>query len=321
MQTYWDGKHPPTFALELISSEGQIRFCINTQSRFKNLIEAQLYAQYPGIEVRELPVDYAFAIPEKNEGYGVFGFHFKLKKPDAYPIRTYIDYGLDRNPKEEEKIDPISVTLESLGTLGKDEHMWLQILITANRGYDFKSGSLAKTDDWKGGVKAEINNILAAAQKRVEAEKIGMQHLTEGERDIISSMERTVSKYAFNTKIRGLYIAKKESFNGSRIPALVSLMRGTDDNARNAIVPAWRTDTDWPWWQDRGKRVTDAWKREEVEDYKKRTYTERSKGDAGMILTTEELATLFHLPGSVVLNSNIKRISSQRAEAQANLPV
>lgn len=322
VQAWWDGKHPPTFGLELISTEGQVRICINTQAKFKNMIEAQLYAQYPGIEVRELPIDYVYEIPPDLDGYSAFAFHYKLKKPDPYPIRTYIDYKLDDNPKEEEKIDPLSVTLESLGSLGPGEHMWLQFLIKANKGYDFKSGSLSATADWKDEVKAELKNIISGAQKRGMSEDGtgNFTQLTEKERDNIKALERSVSKYAFNTYIRSIYVAKNDNFDGTKIGSMSTIFRATDDIARNSIGIRWRTETDWPWWQDRGGKKTWRWKKEEVEDYKKRTYTERSSGDNGSILTVEELATLFHLPGKVVLNPNVQRIGSLRSEAPGNLP-
>jgi len=325
IQTYWEGKHPPTFSLELVSSQGHVRFLINTQVKFKNIIESQLYAQYPGVEVRELPVDYTAEIPKEGKGYWSYSFHYKLTKADAYPIRTYIDYGLDKNPKEEEKIDPISVTLESLAALGPDEHMWVQILIKANRSYDFKSGSLTAKPDRKGGVKKEIANIIEGAKKRgaasADEERGSSTALLDSERDAIKAMDRSLSKYAFDAKIQGTYLAKEESFNGGRIGTLASIFRPSDDLARNMIGITWDTNTAWPWWQDRKGRNTTRWKKEEIENMKRRAYKERHKKDTGMVLTTEELATIFHLPGSVVTSGNVARIGSLRSEAPSNLPI
>lgn len=321
VQSYWDGKHPPVFALELISTHGQVRFCINCQRKFRNMIEAQLYAQYPGIMVRELDIDYTAEIPENGKGYSSFGFHYKLAKPDPYPIRTYFDYGLQANPKEEEKTDPISVTLETLGSLGKGEHMWLQFLIKANKGYDFKSGSLKKTEDWKKTVKGEIEAIIENAKKRGGGEEGAPAQLTDGEKDNIKALERSLSKYAFDTYCRTIYLATEDAFDGSKIGTMATMLRPSDDVARNQIRICWRTETDWPWWQDRGGRKTTRWKQEEIESYKRRSYIPRGPGDTGMILTTEELATVFHLPGSVVLSPNVQRIGSARSEAPSNLPI
>ncbi len=78
IQTYWDGKHAPTFSLELVSRGGNIHFYINTHPKFKRLIENQFYAQYPGIEIQELAIDYTAEIPWDEERFEYFAFHFGL---------------------------------------------------------------------------------------------------------------------------------------------------------------------------------------------------------------------------------------------------
>ncbi len=37
----------------------------------------------------------------------IWGCEFKFTKGDGYPIKTYVDYGLDKDPKEEYKVDPL----------------------------------------------------------------------------------------------------------------------------------------------------------------------------------------------------------------------
>ena len=59
VQTYVDGKHPLTYCFEIASVGGEVRFYVNVpRKKVKNAIEAQFYAQYPGIEVIEEKVDY-----------------------------------------------------------------------------------------------------------------------------------------------------------------------------------------------------------------------------------------------------------------------
>ncbi len=38
-------------------------------------------------------------------------------------------------------------------------------------------------------------------------------------------------------------------------------------------------------------------------------------------MTTEELATIFHIPGKVASTPTLARIPSKRSEAPANLPI
>ena len=326
VQTYWDGKHAPVYSLELVSRGGDVRFYINTpRKKFKNIVETQLYAQYPGVEVHELPLDYTAEVSWDSNKYEIFSIHFGLRKPDAYPIKTYIEYGLDKMPKEEEKIDPISSMLEMLGNLGPDEFYWVQILINANKELTFKDGSLSLRPDWKLQARAEIKNIIDTAVKERGVEQPGgnvMMLLTDAQKDTIKAIERSLAKNAFDVAIRGMYIATKEKFDpGERVGALITGWRSYDDLNRNIIAPLWRTDFDWNWWQDpTGSRRRSA-KRQELSEYKRRVYINRVVKDTRKVMTTEELATVFHIPGRVVSTPTLARIPSKRGEAPPNLPV
>jgi hypothetical protein len=180
LEKYWDGGVRPWFSLELVSLEGQVKFFIWTWKKNMEGIATSIYAQYPNTEVIEVP-DYTLAIlhdPAQNDLYAA---EFALTKPDPYPIKTYIDYGLDTDPKEEYKIDPLATVLEYLGSLGSGEQAWIQILVRAHKKEDSKGGSLLatvgskiksvedvfdvhkavkghfeKTDKWKDDAKAEI---------------------------------------------------------------------------------------------------------------------------------------------------------------------
>jgi len=323
IQTYWDGKNPPMYSLELVSRGGDVRFYINTpKKKFKNLIEAQLYAQYPGIEIHELDIDYTAEIPWDPSRFSYFSLHFGLKKADALPIKTYIEYGLQNMPKEEEKVDPITSLIEALSTAGPGEHMWAQILITANRETNFKTGSLISHPDWKDAARSEIKKIIEGAQERMGSESMNMMNLTDGEKETVKAIERSIGKNAYNTVIRGMYIATNEAYKaGERIGALITGWRSYDDLNRNAIGVRWRTDYDWPWWQDPKGRHSQMYKRQELDEYKRRAYTHHNKADTPKVMTTEELATVFHLPGKVAVTPSLSRIPSKRAEPPANLPI
>ncbi len=330
VQTYWDGKHPPVFSLELVSRGGDTRFYINTpRKKFKNLVETHLYAQYPGIEVHELDIDYTAEIPWDPKRFSMMAFHFGLKKPDAYPIKTYVEYGLLNMPKEEEKIDPITTMLETLGAIGPGEYYWIQILIAVNREVTFKEGSIFTKPDWKGAAKKEIQEIIKNAAKRAgveddkDSQRVNVnQFLTEADKDTIKAIERTLGKSAFDTAIRGMYIGTTEAYNpGERVGFFLSGWRSYEDLNRNSIGPKWRTDFDWNWWQDPKGNRAKKYKRKELDEYKRRVYTQRNDNDATKVMTSEELATIFHIPGKVATTPTLGRIPSKRAEPPSNLPV
>ncbi len=328
LQTYVDGKNPPTYSLELVSRGGDVKFYMNVPyKKFKNMTETNLYAQYPGIEVHELDIDYTAEIPWDTSKFAYFSLHFGLKKADAYPIKTYIEYGLDKMPKEEEKIDPLSTVLEMLGSIGPDEHIWIQILITANRDTNFQTGTLGVVPDWKVAAREEISNIIKKAAERVGADEKAAgvninQILTDAEKDTIKAIERSLGKVAFDTVIRSMYIAKKENFlPGERIGGIITCWRAFDDLNRNQIGFKWRTDFNWNMWQDPHGHRREHMKQQELNEYKRRAYTEQNHVDGPKVMTTEELATVFHLPGKVVTTPSLGRIPSKRSEPPANLPI
>lgn len=330
-ETYIDGKHPPTFSLEIVSRGGDVKFYVNVpRKRYKTMVETQFYAQYPGVEIHECDICYTAEVPFDTKRFAFFSLHFGLKKADAYPIKTYIDYGLDSMPKEEEKIDPIVNMLEMLGSIDPREQMWMQILIEANREFTFKEGSLTVKPDWKEAARGEIKKIIEKAVKeRSDKDENGnprkgnvMMLLTDSEKDTIKAIERSIGKNAFNTSIRGMYICPADNVRiGDLIPAMISGWRAYDEINRNSIGVRWRTDFDWNWWQDPHGHHRHELKRQELNEYKRRVYTSHSHLDEPTIFTTEELATIFHLPGKVALTPSLARIPSKRAEPPSNLPI
>lgn len=164
------GNLPMWSSLEIASLEGVIHFYIRANKKFKTIIESNFYAQYPGIEIVEAD-DYtskiryhhlskdvkifaeSFKLSEKwsptNNSSGTFfpkdgNGEYKEKgekysmPADFLPIKTYVDYELDKDPKEEFKTDPITSLLEAMGSVGKGEYFWYQVLVQDESVYSGK---------------------------------------------------------------------------------------------------------------------------------------------------------------------------------------
>jgi hypothetical protein len=337
-ETYWDGKVRPWFSLELVSIEGQVHFYIWTPPKFKNLIEAQIYAQYPEVEVYEVP-DYTSWFKRDPEKYTFWGTQYKLSGKDPLPIKTYIDYGLDKDPKEEFKVDPLTSVLEFLGSMKQGEHVWIQILIQAHKAEGIKEGRLFKREDWKGDIKKEIEKVIKEAKgKPAEDDEEGASFtsLTPGQRDLLSSIERNSSKQPFECMMRAFYIAKKEVFNSIGITGVIGSVRQYNATGSNGFKLGKFTDH-----EDNGKDflatfgwipfVTDFMDRRRsgyengmLDAYKQRGFFQNPyKNYRGkpFILTTEELATIYHFPGQVAATPTLSRVPSKKAQPPANLPI
>lgn len=323
LDVYLKGRTRPWFSLELVSLGGQIHFYIWTPVKLKNIIESQVYSQFPTVEIYEVP-DYSLDVVYNPSEITVWGAQLGLTKADVYPIKTYIDYGLDQNPDEEFKIDPITAVLEYLGSLREGEQAWIQILVQAHKSEGLKELHIFKIGDWTKSADAEIKKIIGgAAFKPPEGQTATSSHLTEGQKQTISAIERSVGKYAFDTAIRMLYIARKDVFNPTNIGGLLGSFKQFSSVDLNGFKPAWNTNYDYPWQDFRGSRKAGN-DRKVIDAYKRRSFFHppyKNFHGKPFILTTEELATLFHFPGGVATTPTLPRLVSKKAEPPANLPL
>jgi hypothetical protein len=79
------GKKGSMISLEIGSYEGKICFFVRADERSVSLIESQLYAQYPEIDIERVPVKNL----EPKEDESVLSADFKLVHPEIYPIKRH----------------------------------------------------------------------------------------------------------------------------------------------------------------------------------------------------------------------------------------
>jgi hypothetical protein len=332
-EKYIQGKIRPWFSLEIVSLEGNVHFYIWTPKKKVRDIEAQLYAQFPGIEVYQVE-DYMAGI-EYHDGVELFGAEMELTDPDPYPIKTYVDYGLDKETEEEFKVDPITPLIELFGSLGKGHMMAMQIIFRAHIKEDKDPSKWnKKRDNWLHEAREEIQKIKKEAVIEVQDgdKKKQLPQLTKGEEMKITALERSVSKVGFDVGLRLMYLAEKNTFDGGNIGSMLGSLKQFNSPDLNGFKPARLTKVKYGWLDPMGTKVP-AIKAALLEDYKDRAYfwrqykkhrfllpakyVDRKK----FILNTEELATIYHYPGRVSGTPTVERVQSKKATAPANLPI
>jgi len=338
-EAFLDGRTRPWFSCELVSTGGEIKFYIwCSWDRFKNIVEAQLYAQFPNIEIFEVKEDYTKAVPYDPDKYFIMGVQWALTKPDPFPIKTYIDYGLDADQKDEYKIDPMSAVIEFLGSMKKGENLWIQILLQKHEKEGWKHGRIFDGKDLKEEVKSEIKKIKEATIIEVPGKEnsFRMPNPTKGQQEIIAALERNAGKTPFDCMIRGLYITEKTSFNAVNIGGMIGSMRQYSSTNLNGFKPGYLTDMSdnykdivrffFPFWTKHMNKKIAKKKKKMFHAYKLRSFFQwpyKHMGDKPpFVLTTEELATIFHFPSGVVSQTpTLNRVPSKKSEAPANLPI
>jgi len=326
VQTYIDGKRPLTFSFEMASVNGEVRLYANVPRRkIKNALESLLYAHYPGIEVTEETVDYTAEVRNDLSKYDFMAFHFGKKDNEIFPIKTYIDFGLDRMPKEEEKFEPMAPLLEHIGKCKPHERIWIQWLCTPHVKQDFKNGQLHAHPTWEVPAQAKISEMMGRESAKIDPDEERVQtKLTTGERDLIGAIERNTQKFAYEVAIRAMYITlDKKRFDGDMIGPILRGMSQWDIIGRNQIGLRWRTDFDWPWFTDPSGHKKKHFKQRELDFYKGRNYLTsevKNLSDSPKVMSSEELASMFHIPGKSIITPALSRVESVRRNAPNNLP-
>jgi hypothetical protein len=325
----WNGSFRVVWSLEIASNEGRVGFYIHTRKSWRNIVEARLYGLFPDAKVIEVD-DYVSKINFNLQEYDLFGAEFTKPKanPQALPIKTYVDFKMDKDPKEEFKVDPIANIVELLGQVGKDEHYWFQIVLKP-RKKDEWYGFYLGHDAYKDAGTEEIKKIMAGAAQRAKAviaeneiTEGKTSLLTDGEKRRIDAIERSMSKLIFECGFRVLYFAKKDRFTGINIPQLIqffSVFNGDGYEHNRLGVNRGTAFFDFPWQDFRQIRKTKI-KELLFFFYKYRAYFYVPYDQEPVFLTTEELATLWHFPGSSIKTPGLNRVAARRAEAPPNLP-
>lgn len=354
-EEYWQGAVWFWFSLEIASIDGQVHFYIRTPSRIKGLIETQMYAQYPQAQVKVVE-DYTLAVDKisKDSAWNGWGCEFKMNKPVAYPIKTYIDFGLDKDPKEEYKIDPISPVIELFGSIQKGEQMWMQIVVTPSKKKYHTPGTLFGYHDWQQEAERELLELLEPfTGARTRADKPGAVgkeiRAPKYMEDIVEGSSRKMQKLGFETGIRIMYLAKKEIYpigvrtNNSRNIRL--MFRQYESPFLNGFYRINSTQGDaYGGIFSTPKETVLLLADRMLNEYRERSFFHHPmrhtiladkfplfwpispyifpgyKHQTTFVLSTEELATLWHFPGQILKVPTLERIESKEASPPTNLP-
>lgn len=351
-EEFWQGAVWFWFSLEIASIDGQVHFYIRTPSRIRDLIETQMYAQYPQAQVKEVE-DYTLAVDEitpKSE-WNAWGCEFKLLRPDSFPIKTYVDYGLEKDPKEEYKVDPISPVVEFFGSLKKGEQAWSQIVVTPSKKmYHKKGASWFEKHDWV----AESRIVMEEWLKPYTRLQHGVDGGTAKEirppdayKNALAAMNLKTGKLGFETGVRVMYLAKKDIFppgtrtNNSRNIRLIYRQYARPDCNEFFRFNSAQGDR-YSGIFTASKETVMLLANRMLNEYRERAFfhlplrhhlfnqetipwpisgiVKAYLHHVTFILNTEELATLWHFPGQILKVPTLERIESKEASPPPNLP-
>ncbi|MCX6797515.1 MAG: hypothetical protein NTX98_03515 [Candidatus Doudnabacteria bacterium] len=345
-----EGQFQLWYSLEIISMGGKISFIIRVPKSYTNLVQSAVYSHYPDAEIQEIE-DYLKNLKYEGENpdIEIFGTEFKLSESHFIPIRTYEDF--EHNVAEEKVIDPLKNLFETLQNLDPWEFFGIQILIRPTQD-----------DEWKPKAKEYINkligekaqheikfsdlllkpfnllanfsykNFVAKAVSNAHEEiqstaKNNWMNMTEGEKQRVSLVEKKLTKPAYLTKIRHLYIAPKGKYNKMRRFEIIGAYRHFSSGFFNLLKIDSRSWTKGePFFSPTLEKAYTDWKTEQLKRRHFKGYKNRSMylGMQPMILSVEEIATLYHFPitgKEGQLLGSILSVPSKKSQPPADLPV
>jgi hypothetical protein len=322
-----DGSVRPWWSLEIVSLGGEVHFFIWTRRGYRRQIESQVYAQYPGAQVTEVP-DYTRMLSAAPEEWSIWGCEFLKTNPvDAVPIKTYIEYGLDKTQKEPEQIDPLANLVEFMGSMKKGEYLWLQLVIRVHKGEKYNKLKDGKTYTWQHQAQEFITEVRKKTREpyidpATGEERPGFPNPTKGQMELIAAVERNISKLSFDTGIRGIYISTPEAFDGIAIGGLTGIFKQFHSEGWSGFRPngGMTQFDDYPWEVGISTLKTII-RRGLIDAYRRRQFFHEPHVCDYTVMSTEELATLFHVPSRAVEAPALERIPSSTGEAPPNLPV
>lgn len=318
LKKYIWGRTRPWWSFEIVSHGGEIHFYVHMREMYRRAFESYMYAQYPEVEVIEA-VDYSRIKEPNHPDNQMFACEYQQTKEAPYPIKTYVDYGLDKpGLKPEEQIDPFAQVLEIFGSLGPGEELWTQIVIRQAKSERFrgkqKGGKSIKLAD-------EAKEIVDALLKATLNEQ-GFSNATDEQKQVMKAIERNVAKQAFDVGMRSIYFAPKDKYKSMQ-PFVAMMWRPFVAENLNSIMPAsWfgsEKFNDYPW-EDVGGFRHRAEMHEAVEVYRLRSFFHPPFRSPWMTMSTEELASIFHIPMGGLKTPSLPRIPSTTGAAPANLP-
>lgn len=291
-------------SFELVAKDKFIQFYVTVPTHLKDFVEGQIYAQYPTVEISEVP---DFTTGKKAHELNFSLCELKMTKPDVYPIRFFDSFD----------VDPLSGITSVMGKLGQNEEVWFQLVIKPvgdewqDKGNSIvssvragkKPGGQAIFDSFISGFKNFLKIFLAHAinpSAEIAEEKPSEIKLPSTVEEALKGIEQKITKLGFESKIRILCIANDPMTASVKCQSIAAAFKQFNTTNLNGFVSG-----------EIKKNDFDAWQ----------MFVNREFVDKGNIFNISELASIYHLPNQTVETPNIVWSGFKKGEPPANLPL
>jgi len=322
-------------SFEMASINRTIRFFVSFPEKLRNMVEGQIYAQYPDAEISEV-ADYSMAENElfKNAAMAELVF----TDADIYPIKRYTQF---EDKLTRVAVDPLAGITSTLTKFDDpSEQAWIQIAITplgdrwrivlvkcvklVSKGFfmsiDFCRNAYARAfitrKLWpkivffplyiyfwirgvfvKAGIKAmSMGDASGASDDDIDEQTTMRSHEKENEAD--ACMDKVI-RLLFDVNIRIVYVP--HSKNKAKSDVKIREIAGSFKQFMLPHLNGFEIEK-----IKHGEEILESYRSREIKN--------------GFILNNEELATIYHLPTITVKTPNISWVRSRKLEPPVDVP-
>lgn len=294
--TTWFLGRSDAVALEMVAHEKLISFYVTVPKGQREFVEQQLHAQWSDAQFEEV-TDYNIFSPQGT----ILGGYLTLKRASVFPVKTYKDL----------ESDPLNALTNALSKVSEHDGVAIQYIVRPANHHWREKGARIVHAMHEGKTLHEAEHGASALgsigdwTKNKEArekdeQKKRERKLTQAEQKMAEGIENKISKAGMEVNIRivacGATPDAAQAYLNNVLSAFNQFNVYEYGNSFTTVIP----------------RSKDAL----VKDFIYRKFSEKH----GIILNSEEMSGLWHMPLSSTDTPNIRWMLARIAPAPLNMP-
>ena len=282
-------------SFEIVVSQKVTKFFLAVPQKMQGYVEQQLSAAYPDAHL-EAVEDYNIFQPQSH----IVGSYLVFKKESALPIKTYRK--LDK--------DPLNAITNVLAKIPEEDGAAFQFVVRSARPRWRQRGvriarnmqqGMTLTDAIKGRKKKQLSILSTLGVHKEEQKEPEKEHrLSPQEEELVKGIEEKVSKAGLEMNIRLVASSKSASQAQSVLQNMLNAF------AQYNIYEFGNSFT----------KVVPPFQRRLIRRFIYRMFNEQCK----IVVSSEEMASLWHLPLPWTETPNIQWLGARRGPAPATVP-
>ncbi|MFA5945516.1 MAG: type IV secretion system DNA-binding domain-containing protein [Patescibacteria group bacterium] len=283
------------FSFEIVAMEKLISFYVTIPLKYQEFFSEQMHAQYPDAEMEDVG-DYNMFSPTGV----VLGGYLKFKRKSAFPLKTY----------KEIEVDPLNALTNALSKVPDGDGVAIQFLVRPTH-HSWREPGMKIVKNMQKGMTLEQalkgnagegwrDWFFSEKTHEKEKEKLRERKMSAAETKMLEGIENKLSKAGLESNIR--IVASSATAESAQL-------------ALSNVIQAFGQYNIYEYGNSLEKSIPGS-KRALIEAFIFRTFSEGYK----LVLNTEELTSLWHLPLPTSETPNIRWMHARSAPPPTNIP-